>query len=300
MNIQQLKYVLEIAKQGSFSKAAQRLFISQPSLSNAIKELEQEIGMTIFLRNQNGIKITPIGIELCNKVRTILEQIDDIYTLSSTKQSYTFKLATENYSFAMAAFNEFCKEYQHFDKINFAIQNYEMMEVIESVANLESDLGILLINSSSFNACVSILIAKNLEYVKLAELPVNINLRSKHPLLKDPDFKFEQLNQYPFVRYANEKKHVLSYMPNLSTLGIINPEKSIYVTDRELKCNIVSQTDAFSIGSTLHPDYIAKFDIIARPIPDNYVSVCYIKTNNSILSKEALRFIELLKNNLLK
>ncbi len=299
MNLKQLKYILEIERQGSISRAAQVLFVSQPSLSNSIRELEDELGVTIFLRSQSGIKTTPEGSQICKYARSALSQLDNITKVSLNLQSTDFRISTEQYSFVMEAFIKLCLKYeQNNESLNFTILNAEMMEVINSVAKLESDLGFILINNSAQKVCTDILQAKNIDCVSIGDLSLNVNLRSNHPLLDELPFPFYKLNEYMFVKYANEKNYPLSYMPDLTTLKIINPRKIVSVNDRELKCNIVSQTNAFSIGCTLHPDFMCKFNIVSIPIPNNFASLCYIKTKNSYLSPEAISFIELLKKEL--
>ncbi len=296
MNIQQLKYILEIERQGSISKAAQTLFISQPSLSNAIREFESELGLSVFLRSKNGIKLTAEGSEICKYARSALFHLDNINKLSTNKSN--FHLTTENCSFVMEAFIKLCQRYESNENMDFTLKNDEMMDVINSVSNLESDLGVLLINSSTFDLCISILNSKNLEYTLIKKLAVNINLRKDHPLLAETPFPFHKLKNYMYVKYANEKNHTLSYMPDLSSLEIINPQKTISVADRELKCSIVSKTDSFSVGCTLHPDFYAKFNITTIPIPDNYANLGFIKTKGSYLSSECDEFIKLLREEL--
>ena len=119
MNLHQMKYIIEVEKQGSISKASQALFISQPSLSNSIKELEKEIGSTIFLRTKQGISITAKGQQVLKYAKIIVSQIESMYQSLSDTSATSFKLSTENYSFCMQAFSKMCKKSEKHDKLNF-------------------------------------------------------------------------------------------------------------------------------------------------------------------------------------
>lgn len=295
MNIHQLRYFVEIIKHGSISKASQSLYVSQPSVSNSIKRLEEEVGATLILRNNKGIMLTKEGEDIYQYAKIVLEQVDKIKKVSEINDSYSFRVVTTNYSPVMEAFVKLCSEYESKTKLDFNIKNDDLMGVIESVYNLECDLGILLINDQSLELCESILKTYNIEFFKLYNVPVNINISDAHPLVSKDPFPFEELKDYMYVRYADEKSNTISYMPELSTLNIINTNKVISVTDRELKCNVVSQTNAFSIGCTLHPRFLKNFNIVAIPIPGSFSTLGYVKLKNSILSDEAKSFIKILK-----
>lgn len=296
MNIHQLRYFVEIIKHGSISKASQAIYVSQPSISNSIKKLEEEVGATLILRNNKGIMLTKEGEEIYKYAKIVLEQINKIKRVSETDETSSFRIVTTNYSPVMEAFVKLCTEYESKKKIDFNIINEDLMGVIESVYNLECDLGILLINNQSLELCESILKTNNIEFIKLYNVSVNVNISSTHPLVNKAPFPFEELRDYMYVRYDDDKSNTISYMPELSTLNIINPNKIISVTDRELKCNIVSQTNAFSIGCTLHPRFLRNFNIIAIPIPGNFSTLGYVKLKNVILSDEAKTFIKILKD----
>lgn len=294
MNIEQLRYLVEIVNHGSISKAAQALYVSQPSLSNAIKNLESEVSATLFHRSNKGNVLTKEGEKVYRYAKIILEQVDNIRAVPESAGQSSFSLVTKSYSYVMEAFVKMCSEYNKDGKLDFTIKTDDLMGVIESVSCCECDLGILLINNQSLDLCDSILKSNNMEFCKIKELPVNINLKNGHPLLAEDPFPFEKLNNYMFVKYENEKTNGISYMPELQSLKIINPDKTISVTDRELKCNVVSQTTAFSIGCKLHPRFASNFDLVAVPIPGNFATLAYIKLKNTYLTKESKRFLEIL------
>lgn len=293
MNIHQLRYFVEIIKHGSISKASLALYVSQPSISNSIKKLEEEVGATLILRNNKGIMLTKEGEDIYKYANIVLEQVDKIKRVSETDETSSLRIVSTNYSPVMEAFVKLCREYESKTKVNFNIKNDDLMGVIKGVYNMECNLGVLLINKQSLELCESILKTNNIEFYKLYDVSVNVNISKTHPLVNKDPFPFEELKDYMYVRY--DDNNTISYIPELSSLNIINPNKIISVTDRELKCNIVSQTNAFSIGCTLHPRFLNSFNIAAIPIPGNFSTLGYVKLKNSIISDEAKAFIKILR-----
>jgi DNA-binding transcriptional LysR family regulator len=295
MNIHQLRYFVEIIKHGSISKASVALYVSQPSISNSIKKLEEEVGATLIMRNNKGIMLTKEGEDIYKYAVIVLEQVDKIKRVSESDETSSLRVVSTNYSPVMEAFVKLCKEYESKSKVVFNIKNDDLMGVIKSVYNLESDIGVLLINKQSLELCESIIKTNNIEFFKLYDVSVNVNISKTNPLVSKEPFPFEELKDYMYVRY-DDNNNTISYIPELSSLNIINPNKIISVTDRELKCNVVSQTNAFSIGCTLHPRFLKNFNIVAIPIPGNFSTLGYVKLKNSILSDEAKDFIKILRD----
>ena len=152
MTLQQLKYVIEVSRSRSISKAAQNLFISQPSLSNALKELENEIGIIIFLRTNKGIVLTPEGSEFLGYARQVVEQADLLENRYSNTQSLQqhFSVSAQHYAFAVSAFVLLLKEYNR-DEYEFTLKETKTYEIIEDVKNLRSEIGILYVNDFNKN-----------------------------------------------------------------------------------------------------------------------------------------------------
>ena len=142
MTLQQLKYVIEVARSRSISKAAQNLFISQPSLSNALKELEKEMGITIFSRTNKGIMITPEGSEFLGYARQVVEQaelLENRYSNTQSPQQH-FSVSAQHYAFAVSAFVRLLKEYDR-EEYEFTLRETKTYEIIDDVKNLRSEIG---------------------------------------------------------------------------------------------------------------------------------------------------------------
>ena len=144
MTLQQLKYVITVANTGTITEAANRLFISQPSLTNAIHELEKEMNITIFNRTNKGISISKEGEDFLGYARQVLEQaaiLEDKYKGGSGGKKQ-FCVSTQHYSFAVNAFVDLIKEYGQ-DEYDFSLRETQTYEIIEDVARMRSEIGIL-------------------------------------------------------------------------------------------------------------------------------------------------------------
>ena len=185
MTLQQLKYVVMVAKKGTISEAAQSLFISQPSLTNAIKELEKELQITIFNRTNKGIYISKEGEEFLGYARQVLEQtnlLEERY-LKSTPVKRNFCVSTQHYSFAINAFVDFIQEYGR-EEYDFSLRETATHEIIEDVTRLKSEIGILYLNDFNETILMKLIRENNLKFEELFQAKPHIFISSHNPLAK--------------------------------------------------------------------------------------------------------------------
>ena len=198
MTLQQIKYALTVAKKGSMNKAAEELFITQSTLSSSIKDLETEVGVTIFLRTGKGVTVTPDGTEFLAYAGRVYEQ----YVLLQEKYSKSgsvkrkFGVSTQHYSFAVKAFVETVKQ---FDTLNFdfAIRETKTLDVINDVGSMKSEIGILF--RSAFNGKIidKILAENDIVFTPLINCSAYVYLWKDHPLANEKSIALEQLKEYP-------------------------------------------------------------------------------------------------------
>ena len=153
MTLQQLKYIVTVAQTGTITEAAGKLYISQPSLTNAIHELEKEMNITIFNRTNKGISVSKEGEEFLSYARQILDQaaiLEDKYKGDNGGRKQ-YCISTQHYSFAVNAFVDLIKQFGQ-DEYDFSLRETQTYEIIEDVARLRSEIGILFIND--FNEAV--------------------------------------------------------------------------------------------------------------------------------------------------
>ncbi len=185
MTLQQLKYVIEVSRSRSISKAAQNLFISQPSLSNAIKELEKEIGITIFSRTNKGIIITQEGSEFLGYARQVVEQAELLENryLNTKAPQHHFSVSAQHYAFAVSAFVRLIEHYNR-DEYEFTLRETKTYEIIDDVKNLRSEIGILYINDFNKKIINKFLREGNLKFHELFEAKPHVFISSRNPLAK--------------------------------------------------------------------------------------------------------------------
>src|SRR5699024_2600682 len=168
MTLQQLKYVIEVVRSQSINKAAQRLFISQPSLCNALKEVEEEIGISIFMRTNKGIVITPEGSEFLGYARQVVEQtelLENRYDKNSSPQQ-NFSVSAQHYAFAVSAFVRLLKDYDRAE-YEFTLRETRTYEIIDDVKNLRSEIGVLYVNDFNEKVIQKFLREANLTFHSL-------------------------------------------------------------------------------------------------------------------------------------
>ena len=211
MTIQQLQYVLEISRTGSVSKAAKTLYLSQPNLSNAIKNLENELGITIFERTPMGMQLTASGMKLAKKATSIMADIQEITSGISAEEDCLFRLVYPRYVPAFEAFWDLCTDYQEMAHLHFSCYIGDGEKQVEALYRNLCDLVIYLeTGSSSFARLCSDL---HVKFVKLKDVCFYVQLAENHPLLQKPHFDIEELKNYPYVAFSDIYERDANWMP---------------------------------------------------------------------------------------
>jgi DNA-binding transcriptional LysR family regulator len=202
MTLQQLKYVVEIVKSGSMSEAAKRLYISQPSLSNAIKDLEKELGFELFIRNNRGITLSVNGSEFLGYARQVVEQTELLETryFNSKPPRCHFSVSTQHYSFAVNAFVKLIKQYGY-EEYEFTLRETRTYEILEDVKSLRSELGILYLSSFNTKVLKNLFQESNLAFQPLFKASPHIFISTKNPLSVKDFVTLEDLQPYPCLSF---------------------------------------------------------------------------------------------------
>ena len=202
MTLQQINYALTVAEMGSMNKAAEKLLISQPSLTGAIKELERFAGTVIFLRTSKGVKLTSEGEEFLTYARQVYQQYELLLEKygKSGNIKRKFGVSTQHYSFAVKAFVEMVKR---FDTINyeFAIRETKTIDVIKDVGTLRSEIGILYLSNFNRKIIQKMLHENELAFHHLIDCEAHVYIWKGHPLAKEKSIRFEQLHDYPCLSF---------------------------------------------------------------------------------------------------
>ena len=248
MTLQQIKYVLAVAKKGSMNKAAEELFITQSTLSSSIKDLEAEVGVTIFLRTGKGVSVTPDGTEFLAYAGRVYEQYELLQEKYSKSGSVKrkFGVSTQHYSFAVKAFVEMVKQ---FDTLNFefAIRETRTLDVINDVGTMKSELGILF--RSAFNGKIidKMLAENDLLFTPLINCNAYVYLWKDHPLANEKSIALDKLKEYPCLCFE-QGDGAASYFAE-EILSDIEYPRVIRSLDRATQLNLMVGLNGFTLCS---------------------------------------------------
>lgn len=297
MKIAQMEYALEIAKTGSVSKAAKNLYLSQPNVSIALKQLEDELGFPIFLRSNFGVQITDRGQDFLRYARSIVELVSSIQELKDTEQVCRLNISSVNYTAVTEAFTRFCEKNKDRQRMQFSLNETDLPSAIEDVYHNRCDLGILLLNRTNAASLRDDLKHKGLTMNIIARLPLTVSIRQGHPLLAEgAEISFSRLKEYPFVDYNYDSG--LGSLPEIAVLDIINHRRVIQTKAQNSKYQIVSKTDAFSVGCLPHPTITERYQLVNIPVPENDFLLACLKSSDRPNRDETTLFLSLLKEEL--
>ena len=265
MTLQQLKYVIEVADKGSITEAAQSLFISQPSLSSAIRDLETETATKLFLRNSRGIVITQEGAEFLGYARQVVQQaalIEDKY-IARQAVKQRFSVSTQHYSFTSSAFVELVRA-QGGEAYEFILREGKTYDTINDVKTLRSEMGVIYM--CSFNEAVisKMLREANLVFSELFSARPHIFIGRNNPLAGKKSVTLADLEPLPCLTYEQGDQNAFYFSEEI--LSTLNHDKSIKVTDKGTIINLMIGTDGYTISSGICPSYLSGEDIISIPL----------------------------------
>lgn len=295
MTLQQLKYVIEVASRGSMNEAAKRLFISQPSLSNAIRELEKELGITIFERTNKGISLSLEGAEFLGYARQVVEQAELLENryLGVKPAPQHFSVSTQHYAFAVNAFVNLVRQYGH-DEYELALRETKTYEIIEDVKTMRSEIGILYLNEFNAKVINKLLQSANLEFNSLFVAKPHIFISINNPLAKQSMVSIDQLQHYPYLSFEQGEYNSFHFSEEI--LSTMSHQKSIRVNDRATLFNLLIGLNGYTISTGVLSADLNGNEIIPVPLDcDETINVGWISHKNAALSKLALAYVEALQ-----
>ena len=294
MTLQQLKYALTIADCGSMNEAAKQLFISQPSLSETMKELETEIGLDIFLRSNRGIVITPEGEEFLGYARQVTEQFGLLqYKNIDKKVKEKFSVSTQHYTFAVKAFVETCKQIG-MEQYEFAVHETTTISVIENVKNFKSEIGVLYENDFNEKVLNKMFKENGLEFVELFSCDTFVYLWSGHPLAKQDVITMEELDEYPCLSFDQGKNNSLYLAEEMKST--YEYRRLIKANDRATLLNLMIGLNAYTLCSGIICEDLNGNDYKAVPLKETEkMRIGYIKRKGAKVSHIGELYIEELK-----
>lgn len=295
MTLQQLRYVVTVAEKGTISDAAKALFISQPSLTNAIKELENEMKITIFNRTNKGIIVSNGGNVFLGYARQVLEQADLLEEkyLGEKSLKPQFSVSTQHYSFAVNAFVDVIEEYGG-RQYDFTLRETQTYEIIQDVSNMKSEIGILYTCSRNEEILMKLIKKNGLEFKELFIAKPHVFISSKHPLSDRDAISLEELDEYPYLSFEQGENNSFYFSEEI--LSTLDRNKNIRVRDRATLFNLVIGLNGYTVSSGVISKELNGENIIAKPLAvDEYMKIGTLTLKDMVLSRYARSYMEALK-----
>jgi DNA-binding transcriptional LysR family regulator len=296
MNIDHLRYILEVEKQGSISKAAKVLYLNQPYLSKVIQEVENDLGLKIFKRSHHGMEVTNRGQEVIAKIENIIKDFNELSHLSSLEETLSFHVAVPSSS----VFVEVLKELIYQNKESSYHIHYEEegpKNIIEKVSNGDVDFGILRCFDFSEVYYENQLLYRNIKSSLLSTSKLKLLISSHSPHAKKQMLSIGELkNDVHIIHGTSMPGHTMSFVQSL--LEKEGVDRSIMVSERETMYSLLSSMDdAFMWSTHLPKSVLDRYDLCLKECNDYEIVIkdFLIYRKGYVFSNEALKYIERLK-----
>lgn len=267
MTLQQLRYVTTVAETGTMSEAARCLFVSQPGLTKAIRELEQEMGIIIFDRTNKGIEVSKDGAIFLGYARQVLEQaslLEERYKLQAGGKK-EFSVSTQHYSFAVNAFVDLIKEFGG-DNYDFSLRETQTYEIIDDVAKMRSEIGILYLNDFNRTVLKKIIKANDLEFETLFTARPHIFVSTLNPLAGKESVTMEDLKAYPYLSFEQGEHNSFYFSEEI--FSTTERAKNIRVRDRATLFNLLIGLNGYTVCSGVIDEELNGANIVAVPLKE--------------------------------
>ncbi len=298
MRIQQLEYLERIVEAGSINEAAKRLFLTQPSLSNAVKELENEMGIQIFQRSSGGISLTAEGREFMMYSKQILDQVNlmnERYK-NGQQRKQSFSVSAQHYAFVVHAFVELIKSVNA-NEYQFTLRETETQNIFNDLAQFKSELGILYTNGFNQKIMQRLFKENNLVFTPLFVAKPHIFVSRYNPLTSKSSVNLSDLEDYPYLSY--EQGEVNSFYFSEEILSTLSHKKSIKVSDRATIFNLMVGLNGYTISSGIISSKLNDDKIVAIPLNvDDDITMGWLKHRQVELSPLAERYLTMLKEHI--
>ncbi|MBQ6505918.1 MAG: LysR family transcriptional regulator [Clostridia bacterium] len=295
MTLQQIRYMITIAETGSLGKAAEKLYVSQPSLTSAVKEMEKELGMTLFHRGSRGVTLTTDGLRLLPYARQVEGQYLNLMEAFGKieKRKTHFAVSTQHYSFAVKAFVQMAQQVD-VAEYELAIRETRTQEVISDVAGMRSEIGVLYMNESNRKPLMKLLDQEGLVFRPMIVCSAYVYLWKKHPLAKRKELTLEDLHPYPCLAFEQGDAPFYFSEELMSTEQY---PRLIHCCDRATVLNLMVGLKGYTLCSGIICEELSGMDYVAIPLrigenPDEAaMEIGYIERKNSIRSSLAEQYI---------
>lgn len=298
MKLQQLKYAVKVAECGSITEASRRLFVSQPSITATIRDLEDEMGVHIFDRTNKGVVVSEEGETFLGYARQLLEQADlmEHRYKGDVEQVPHFSVSCQHYSFAVNAFVDVIRAFDT-ARYDFTIREEQTHEIIEDVSHMRSELGILYLSNRNREVIEKMLAANDLVFERLFTAAPHVFVCSDHPLAGRTHVSLDDLEPYPFLSYEQGSYNSFYFSEEITST--LDRRRNIRVRDRATLFNLLIGLDGYTACSGVISHELNGSNIIAIPLDvDEYMDIGTITRKNTTLSRYGKAYIEALHDHI--
>ncbi|MCD7865827.1 MAG: LysR family transcriptional regulator [Clostridiales bacterium] len=299
MTLIQLSYIITIAETGSMNRAAEKLLVSQPSLTNAVKELEKELGVTLLYRSGRGVVLTNDGMEFLPYARDIYSKYQALLGKYGKNGTYKkkFGVSSQHYSFAVKAFVDMAKEYD-MSQYEFAIRETMTREVIRDVSTMRSEIGILYLSDFNRKAMTRLMKSANLEFHHLVDCRAYVYLWKNHPLAMEESIGMGQLADYPCLSFEQGSDSTF-YLAE-EVLSTNEYAQSIKANDRGTMLNLMVGLNGYTLCSGIICEELNGDDFVAVPFREkeeaaDTMEIGYVMLKNMVLSPVGEKYVAAIK-----
>ena len=292
MTISQLKYVITLSDSHSMNEAAKKLYISQPSLSSTIKELEDETGVELFIRSNRGISLTPQGEEFVGYARQVVQQYElmEQKYITREKQKKHFSVSAQHYAFASSAFAEMVKQFG-MDEYEFSMYETRTNDVIQDVKNFKSEIGILYLSDFNRKILNKIIDESGLEFHPIADCNAYVYMYKDHPLASNKKLTMEELENYPCLSFEQGINNSFYFAEEM--MSTYKYKQLIKICDRATGLNLMRGLNGYTICSGILCEELNGDDYCAVPLDsDEVMTVGYIVRKNMSISEIGKKYLE--------
>ena len=302
MTLQQISYALTISECGSMNRAAEKLGISQPTLTSAVRELEKELGLSIFLRTHKGAVPSAEGLEFLQSAGQLFRQYELMQEKFIHKEKKRrFGVSTQHYSFAVSAFIQTVKQFGTLE-FEFAVRETETLNIIRDVASLRSEIGVLYISNYNRKPIEKNLEENELTFTELVRCKAYVYLWKGHPLANETSISLEQLEPYPCLSFEQNGKDGYLYAEEILSENIY--PRMIKATDRAAMGEMMRELNGYTLCSGILCEELGGNEYTVVPFredtenPNSIMEIGYIRKKHGVLSEIGQTYITELKKSL--
>lgn len=270
MNLQQLDYVLAIAREGSITKAAHALYKAQPNISNALKELEAELGIRIFERTSNGVLLTLAGETFLNQASSLVEQAKRLqdYYQHPKHDEIQFRISAARSSYMVQGLSEWINEKIEKDvSLQIHLIETNSNQVIDDISNARSDLGIIRIPSEQEPLFLALLQTKHILHQTITEFPLRLVFKKNHPLHHLENIVYQDLAPFTEIIHGDDRLLAIQKLQINTEMEMQQHSRRVYVYDRGSQISLLETIkDAYMWVSPIPSSMLDTYDMVLRDV----------------------------------